>query len=310
MFNTIIGLIADNLILMMTIGFGAAIVLRILLFYAVKRQAWFVEEFEKRVYQGLSSFNTTEDGHSFFGLLKQILQRTYHEIFDLRAKFARRKHDKIMGVGDRAFLVQEGCARFIMDFLRQARYLKKDNSQSPKFDDLSKTIIANNPVFGRLFAILPVGLTNNVLNMLPSIFIICGIFGTFLGIMHALPSLGSMDIANAEASKAVMDAFLAKIAFAMNTSIVGILLSVLMSILNTMMSPENIYFNIVNKFTSAIELIWNKCDHNEMSSEDIRFIDARDTIDIDSDHALKLDGKVNWESLVLADRRGKDGQVA
>ena len=74
MFNTIIGLIADNLILMMTIGFGAAIVLRILLFYAVKRQAWFVEEFEKRVYQGLSSFNTTEDGHSFFKVFEFYLR--------------------------------------------------------------------------------------------------------------------------------------------------------------------------------------------------------------------------------------------
>ncbi len=67
---------------------------------------------------------------------------------------------------------------------------------------------------------------------MPSIFIVGGIFGTFLGIMKALPELTAMDITNAEASKLVIDVFLIKISFALST-ILGIVLSIVMSFMNT-----------------------------------------------------------------------------
>ena len=165
------------------------------------------------------------------------MQKTYYEIFELRKRYGRRHPDQVMGINDRLFMVQEGTARIILDFLRQAQYLEK-HQDHPKFLEMTKSVFEHNPFFGRLFGYISVNMLNNILNVLPGLFVIGGIFGTFLGIMEGLPTLGGMDVTDSTTSKAVMDSFLVKISFAMNTSIAGILLSVCMTILNTLLSPK------------------------------------------------------------------------
>ncbi|MFW7379921.1 MAG: hypothetical protein ACOH5I_14000 [Oligoflexus sp.] len=271
--HILISFTTNNLITVMLVAFTLAIFFRLLIYVTVKRQAWFVREFEKRVYRALPALSNHTD-LSFFHVTKNSLQKTYHEIFELRRMYGRRHPDQIMTVNDRIFLVQEGVARIVMDFLRHARYLEKHHDH-PKFLEISKSVFENNPIFGRLFGLFSVSLINNVLNILPSLFVIGGIFGTFLGIMDGLPALGGMDVTDSNASKQVMDEFLMNIAFAMNTSIMGILLSVLMTIINTTTAPENLYYSIINRFTTAIELLWNKADHNVISASDAQFIEAR-----------------------------------
>jgi len=263
----------------------------------VKRQSWFVREFEKRVYRALPALSNHTD-LSFFHVTKNSLQKTYHEIFELRRMHGRRHPDQVMSVNDRIFLVQEGIARIVMDFLRHARYLEKHHDH-PKFLEISKSVFENNPVFGRLFGVFSVSLINNILNILPSLFVIGGIFGTFLGIIDGLPALGGMDVTDSTASKEVMDSFLMNIAFAMNSSIVGILLSVLMTIINTTTAPENTYYSIVNRFTTAIELLWNKADHNIISAADAQFIEARDRMDMEAGEALKFAEQFERDHLLL-----------
>ena len=109
------------------------------------------------------------------------------------------------------------------------------------------------------------GMFNDLLNILPGLFVIGGIFGTFLGVMSALPELSHMDIANPEITKKVLDAFLLKLAYSMSTSIMGIMFSVGMTILNATMSPDGTYLSMVNKFTSSLEFLWNDTDTNELA---------------------------------------------
>jgi uncharacterized membrane protein YgaE (UPF0421/DUF939 family) len=80
--------------------------------------------------------------------------------------------------------------------------------------------------------------------------------------MKALPDLTGMDITNAAASKVVIDSFLIKISFALSTSILGIMLSIVMSFMNALLSPESTYMEIVDSFKSATELLWNKSENN------------------------------------------------
>ena len=124
-----------------------------------------------------------------------------------------------------------------------------------------------NPVFNRVLGVFSLSRTNDVLNILPSIFIVAGIFGTFLGIMRALPELTAMDITDAEASKLVIDSFLIKISFALSTSILGIVLSIIMSFMNTLLSPTSTYVEIVDTLNSAAEILWNKSETNDTSAE-------------------------------------------
>jgi hypothetical protein len=205
---------------------------------------------------------------SFYNHVKRSMTRTYFENFELRARYKRRNEDHIMSVGDRVFLIQDGIIRLIDDFLQNIRYLRKESGHQPDFHEISNSVFAANPVFNRVLGVFSLSRTNDVLNIMPSIFIVGGIFGTFLGIMRALPELTAMDVTNAEASKIVIDAFLIKISFALSTSILGIVLSIIMSFMNTLMSPTNTYVEFVDAFNSASEILWNKSEHNEVSDRD------------------------------------------
>jgi len=266
MINIVVLYATDYLMPLLLFGFLLAVVMRLLITVTIRRQKRFVKEFVKRVHQDIMA-NPDPRG-SFYNHVKRALTRTYFENFELRARYKRRNEDHIMTVGDRVFLIQDGIIRLIDDFLQHIRYLRKESGHQPDFHEISNSVLGSNPVFNRVLGIFSLSRTNDMLNILPSIFIVGGIFGTFLGIMKALPELTAMDITNAQASKIVIDNFLIKISFALSTSILGIVLSIIMSFLNTLLSPSNTYVETVDAFNSASEILWNKSEDNSVSEVD------------------------------------------
>jgi len=258
--NLVVQYATDYLMPVLLFGFVIAVIMRLLITVTIHRQKRFVKEFVKRVHQDIMA-NPDPRG-SFYSHVKRALTRTYFENFELRARYKRRNEDHIMTVGDRVFLIQDGIIRLIDDFLQHIRYLRKESGHQPDFHEISNSVLGSNPIFNRVLGVFSLSRTNDVLNILPSIFIVGGIFGTFLGIMRALPELTAMDITNAEASKIVIDNFLIKISFALSTSILGIVLSIVMSFMNTLLSPTNTYVEIVDAFNSASEILWNKSEDN------------------------------------------------
>jgi len=226
--------------------FAIGVILRVLVYYTVKRNEWFAVEFEKRMKKFIET-DVPTDKHSFFVTVKRLMEKTYYELFEVRAIMRRRKLDYVMAPGDRLFLIQAGSAFLVKDTLRQIRFLRY-GGERPRFVEISKTVFQNNPCFNRVFGIFPAAPLNDMLNVLPGLFIIGGIFGTFMGIMKALPELTGMDLTNTEVTKATMDGFLTRLSFSMATSVVGILLSVVMTMLNTFLNPERIFVEVVNRF--------------------------------------------------------------
>lgn len=282
MINFIVQYATDYLMPFLLTAFILAVIARLLIFIIVHRQKRFVEEFCKRVYHDV--WHSPGSQGSFYDLVKRFLARTYFESFELRAKYKRRNKDHVMSIGDRVFLIQDGIILLIDDFLKHARYLRKDSVQLPNFNEISNNVFSSNPVFNKVFGIFSISRTNEILNILPGIFIVAGIFGTFLGIMKALPELTGMDITNAVASKVVIDSFLIKISFALSTSILGIILSILMSFLNTFLSPENTYLEIIDAFKSATDILWNKCEDNELENKD----ESKTTRESEAEDAFEL----------------------
>ncbi len=158
------------------------------------------------------------------------------------------------------------------------KFVKYDGTRPPLID-IVKSIFANNPCFTRVFGIIPVGAFNDMLDIIPGLFIVGGIFGTFLGIMQALPELGAMDIRDPESTKLVMDTFLAKIAFSMSTSTVGIMLSVATTIYNNFLSPERLFTKIVERFERNLYRVWSRCDNNKLPEEIPNFDEHRDAVE-------------------------------
>ena len=280
----------------MITAFFAAIVLRLLVHYTVTRELWFAKEFYKRVHKSLDDEKFKSKGQSFYVYMKRCLENTYYELFVVRAHMKRRNPDIVMDFSDRVFLIQNGSARLVKETLRQVKHLRYQKER-PRFLEITKNVFDNNPNFKKIMGIIPVQATHDVLSVLPGIFTIGGIFGTFIGIMGALPTLNEMDLTNVEQANEVMGNFLDNIAFSMSTSIIGIILSVSMTFLNTLFDPEKVFMKTVNKFENTMELLWDCCENNSLPENIPDFDEHRDPIEALAENAV--DNEVGGDVRVL-----------
>ncbi len=266
--------------------FVAGVFFRAMIYYTVRRHEWFAKEFEKRVNRFIDAeVPGKTQGVSFYVLSKKILERTYYELFEIRDRMKRRKPDNIMSTSDRVFLVRQGCAWLVKDILKQVKFLKWSEG-NPKLLNITKATLQHNPCFNRVFGVLPMVGLNDLLSILPGLFVVAGILGTFIGIAGGLESLGTMNMADLDSSKNVMDRFLHEISFAMKTSIVGIVFSLMSHVVNVILSPERSYVSMVDRFESALDLLWYRSDNNEYPAHERPFDEHRDAVEALAEDAL------------------------
>ena len=271
--------------------------LRLAIYYTFKRHDWFAREFEKRVHRYLDNEATKKqtdpalakvsDG-SFYVLCKKVLERTYYETFAVRDRKAREDIGHVMSMNDRFFLVKQGCAWMVKDILKQLRHLKW-SKESPKLNQITRATLNKNPVFNKIFGVFPMAAVNELVSILPGLFVVAGILGTFLGIKGGLVQLGGMDMADIEGTKTLMDSFLHEIGFAMASSIVGIAFSLSLHIFNTMFSPDRVFAGLVDRFESSMDLLWYRSDNNVVPENDPQFNENRDPVEALAEEALNLE---------------------
>lgn len=262
--------------------------LRLMMYYTVKRHEWFAREFEKRVNRYMESEVPGQVKNvSFFWLAKKMLERTYYESFEMRDRLKRRRADPVMTWSDRVFLVKQGCAWLVKDILKQLKFLKwtEDN---PKLLNITKATFHHNPCFNRVFGIMPIVSLNDVVTIMPGMFVVAGILGTFIGISKGLPALGSMNMTDMDNTKLIMGHFLDEIAFAMHSSIFGITFSLIMHFWNTIFSPERAYVSMIDRFESSLDLLWYRSDNNNYPANEKSFDEHRDPVEALAEEAISL----------------------
>lgn len=268
----------NGLLPTMCLLFAVGIVGRILVVYTVKRNDWFVREFEKRVDQ----FIVVQDPSkklSFFVIAKRLLEKTFYELFEVHARMKRARHDFVTPFSDRFFLIKEGTAWLVKDTLKAVKFIRDDGQREANLLLVSKSVFQKNPCFSKAFGIIPVGALNESLNILPGMFVVMGIFGTFLGIMSALPGLSGVDPSNIEATRDVVDKFLIKTSHAMTASALGIAFMIVMNFFNATFNPERIFVAAVDRFENALSHLWNRCDNNELPEHIPSFDEHKDPIE-------------------------------
>ncbi len=277
-----------GLVPFMVLLFMVGAVLKGLIYYTVRRQEWFSKEFEKRVDHFIEERNP-DSKVSFYMIVKRMLEKTYYELFRVRYAMKRRKPDFLMTVSDRVFLVKQGAAFFVHDILKPLRHINYVDSNHPKLLSTTKKAFARNPSFSKILGIFPSSRLNDVVNILPGIFIILGVFGTFVGIMNSLPLLGTMDLNDIDAANATMNNFLIKISFAMSTSLVGIVLSVTMSFLNAALAPEKVFIAAVDRLEAALDALWHLSSDNSVPENLVEFNENRHPDEVLAEQALNED---------------------
>lgn len=270
----------------MGVVFLGGLFFRAMIYYTVRRHEWFAKEFEKRV-------NAYIEGEvpgkvqdvSFYALSKKVLERTYYEVFEIRDRMKRRKPDSIMAISDRLFLVRQGCAWLVKDILKQLKFLKWTEN-TPKLLNITKATLQHNPCFNKVFGVIPMVGMNDLISILPGLFVVAGILGTFVGIAGGLGELGTMNLQDLENTKNIMDRFLHEISFAMKTSIFGIIFSLLSHVTNVILSPERSYVSMVDRFESALDLLWYRSDNNNFPAHERPFDEHRDAVEALAEDAL------------------------
>ena len=207
----------------------------------------------------------------------------------------RRRPDKFMLISDRVFLIKQGCACLVKDILKQLKFLKW-TEDTPKLLNITKATFHHNPCFNRVFGVFPIAALNDFLTILPGLFVVAGILGTFLGIKGGLGSLGGMNLSDLETTKNVMDTFLHEIAFAMASSIVGITFSLTLHIWNTFLSPDRVYVSMIDRFESSLDLLWYRSDNNNYPKDEQAFDEHRDPVEALAEEALSIEIAKNARS--------------
>nr|BFD58865.1 hypothetical protein CKG001_09720 [Bdellovibrio sp. CKG001]BFD62290.1 hypothetical protein BdHM001_09710 [Bdellovibrio sp. HM001]BFD67790.1 hypothetical protein HAGR004_28120 [Bdellovibrio sp. HAGR004] len=259
---------------------------RSVIYYTVRRHEWFAKEFEKRVNRFIEAEVPGKvENVSFYVLTKKTLERTYYEVFEIRDRMKRRKPDSVMATSDRIFLVRQGCAWLVKDILKQVKFLRWTHD-NPKLLNITKATLQHNPCFNRVFGIFPMVGMNDLISILPGLFVVAGILGTFIGIAGGLQELGTMNLQDLENTKNIMDRFLHEISFAMKTSIAGIIFSLMAHVANVILSPERAYVSMIDRFESALDLLWYRSDNNEYPAHERPFDEHRDAVEALAEDAL------------------------
>lgn len=263
LFNT-----ASNYIVpIMGVVFIVAVLMRLSLFWVIRAELRFAREFAVRLHFYLRAVAHGEAPRvgSFSRLIRALLEKTYLECFEINDRYKLRSLDKVESLADRLFMLHAALQRVVEELVVQLGYLKKSVERSNRndFQDIVRSTFDTNPYFSRVFGILPISTVNELLSTLPGLFLVLGIFGTFMGIAAGLPELGNMDLSNIENTKKVMDGFLVHISAAMIKSIVGIGLSAFMGVLNTLLSVETTHYTAITRMSDSLALAWQETDVNE-----------------------------------------------
>ena len=72
----------------------------------------------------------------------------------------------------------------------------------------------------------------------------------------------------------------------MSTSIVGIILSVSMTFLNSLFSSEKLFLRTVDRFENSLDILWNRSENNYLPENLPDFDEHQDPIDALAEESL------------------------
>lgn len=261
----------EYLIPVMCIAFAIGLLAKFSLWFLKRSQLIYAKQIEKKIYMFLidkekTSFEIESSKGDFHSLIGSLMNIAHLELYEMKIQKMRRKLDYVTSMTDRMFLLIEGSNRLIKDVMMQARYFDQSHDR-PDFDEITSYAVKTNPSYNRLFGIFTNRSLNSLLTLLPGLFVIGGIFGTFVGIMMGLPELTNMDLSDPAMTKKTMDAFLNNIAYSMNTSLVGIVLCVCMNVFNSIFDADDLEDEFSEKLKSCLALTWREVLSNKKKKQ-------------------------------------------
>jgi hypothetical protein len=131
-----------------------------------------------------------------------------------------------------------------------------NHKSPPNFYELTHRVMDQDKNWTRLLGLFPLDGISRLIDLLPNLFIVFGVFGTFIGISMALPEIARIDFNNLEASQQTLNSFVLSVTFSMNTSIAGIFFSLILTFLNTLFPIKEMRSRIFKKMENSFQSLW------------------------------------------------------
>jgi hypothetical protein len=140
----------------------------------------------------------------------------------------------------------------------------------PNFTELTQRVMSQDKHWTTLLNHLPIEGVSRMIDILPGLFVVLGVFGTFIGISMALPEIANIDFNNLETSGQTLTKFVINTTFAMKTSIAGIFFSLILTVLNTLFPIKEKRQWTFKKVESALEMLWYHINSDSSVEKDMK----------------------------------------
>ena len=157
----------------------------------------------------------------------------------------------------------DGKKSVVLAIKQQSDALK--SPYPPNFNEMADRVLNQDKKWHSILGFLPIDGLNRALDVLPNLFVVGGILGTFVGITISLPLIAAIDITKLAEAGPILNKFVAGVAFSMNTSIAGIVYSVLMTLVTALFPLNSIRDEVAKNFERAIEFMWYRIHGNKLS---------------------------------------------
>lgn len=126
----------------------------------------------------------------------------------------------------------------------------------PNFTELTHRIMSQDPDWSYVMKHFQVDGVIRMIDILPGLFIVFGVFGTFIGISMALPEIANIDFNDLDKSAGTLMAFVLNVTYAMKTSIAGIFFSLILTVLNTLFPIKETRHRVFKKVETSLQMLW------------------------------------------------------
>lgn len=275
-----LNLLSNNLIPLMAFMLIAAILFKWITYRASKKDFYFMglftKELDKRleIKEAMILKNSKDIEQFVFGLLDEV-----NEVLPdrgLRGSSAQVKPRVTGAPGVRGHKKQSlidfthGKQSLVNNLKSQIDVFK--TSSKPHFADVTAKILRREQSWIKVAGFIPILPFSRLIDILPGLFIVGGIFGTFLGITAALPIIGNIDLNQMDKAAPLLASFVTKVSFSMQTSIFGIIFSVSLTLLNTIFPIKNVRADIFKRLDNSIESLWYRIHGQTIDSYQERLL--------------------------------------
>ncbi len=147
----------------------------------------------------------------------------------------------------------------------------------PNYTEITYRVLAEDRHWKQILG-MPVEMLVRVMDILPGMFVIFGILGTFIGIASALPQIGAIDMNKIADSGPILNQFIEAVSLSMRASIAGIFCSIVMTLLNALYPIYAPRAEVRRNLERCFELMWLQVHGEKLSNADSRVIELLERI--------------------------------